>query len=140
MQNQLENLLKTVHISPPLYRLEKLAVWGNFSALTAVGRPARSTANGQISDRWDSGRPARSTVAWNREQSSLPVDQPGRPGLSREQISLAVDLVGRPALQPNLACTFVHVGRPTPGSVDRPGQPAEARTCLLYTSPSPRDS
>ena len=35
--------------------------------------------------RWGSGRPAGRPRPWNREQVSLPVDRPGRPGLSREQ-------------------------------------------------------
>ena len=75
-------------IRAPFYRLGKTSRWGKTSAWTAVGRPARSTANGQKSDRWSLDRPARSTGAWNREQSTLPVDQLGRPGLSREQSSL----------------------------------------------------
>ena len=73
------------------------------------------------------GRPAGRPWPWNREQSSLPVDR----GFLESRSSLAVDRVGRPALQQRLACTSVHVGRPsgrpTSGSVDRPGRPAEAR-------------
>ena len=63
----------------------KTSRWAEMSALAAGDRPARSTANGQKIERWSLGRPARSTAAWNREQTSLPVDRPDRPGLSREQ-------------------------------------------------------
>ena len=91
---------------------------------------ARSTANGQISDRWGNGRPARSTEAWiqravslsgrpglSREQSSLPVDRPSRPGLSREQ-KLSGGRPGRSTSPPaKLACMFC--ARRSTNSIDR---------------------
>ena len=79
---------------PLFYRARKTSRWGNISALAADGRPARSTTNGHNSDRWSLGQPARSTVAWNRDQSSLPVDR----GFPESRSSLVVDRVGRPAL------------------------------------------
>ena len=81
----LKILVKTVHRIPNLQARKNLAVGVQSAAWTAVGRLARSTANGQISNCWGSGQPARSTVTWNREQNSLQVDRPGRLGLSREQ-------------------------------------------------------
>ena len=78
----------------------------------------------------------RSTEPLEQRADSLPVDRPGRPARStgafpESRALWTVDRVGRPALQPTVACTSVHVGRP-PGrptsSVGRPsGRPAEAR-------------
>ena len=66
-------------IRAPIYRLGKTSRWGKTAAWTAVGRPARSTANGQKSDRWSLGRPARSTVAETESRalcrSTDPVDR-----------------------------------------------------------------
>ena len=63
---------------------------------------------------------ARSTGGFSREQSSLPVDCPGRPGPFLDSRTLrTVDRPGQPAHQLKLACTLVHVGRPTTATVDR---------------------
>ena len=107
-QKPLENLVENSHQKPQFIELEKLEV----GARLAWRSTDRSTANCQISDHWGSGRPAGRPRPWNREQISLPVDRPGRPGLSKEQKLSAVDRVGRPAFQHCLACTSVHVGRP----------------------------
>ena len=123
---------KTVQEKSLLYASKMWPLEANSTDLSAVGRSPGRPTNGHISDCWASGRPARSTVAWI-QRAELPAGRPpGRPGPFLEsRSSLAVDRVGRPALQPNKACTFVHVGRPTLGSVDCPGQPAEAKTELL---------
>ena len=138
--NPLKNLVVKQPQNPHIYRLEKTSRWGIFSALAADGRPARSTANGQNSDRWSLGRPARSTAAWNREQSFLPVDRPGRPGLSREQ-KLSGGRPGRSTSPPaDLACTFCarrstvpvdRPGRPHNAIVDQPGRPAVSQSSLI---------
>ena len=117
----------------PFYRARETSRWGNFSALTAVGRPptVRFLTVGASVDR--PGRP------WHgyREQALCPIHRPVNRGLSREQSSLdgrPSRSTGPPARRPpaRLACTSVdRVGRPTPSSVNRSGRPAEARTGLL---------
>ena len=113
LKNLSQNPKEMGYIKPP----SKTSRWGCLSALAAGGRPARSTANGQKIDRWSIGRPSRSTAAWNREQTSLPVDRPGRPGLSRQQ-KLSGGRPGRSTEPPaRLACTFC--ARRSTDSVDR---------------------
>ena len=110
MQNPLENLVEN---NPQIYRARKTSCWDP-GGLT-VDRPVDRQRS--FSDRWGSGRPARSTEPLEQRTDSLSVD-------------LSVDRVGRPALQCTKACTSVHVGRPP----DRPtsdfgrpvGRPAEA--------------
>ena len=128
-------LLKSCRKQPPngpIYRAPKTSRYGpdravgrppgrppmveNPTVRAAVDRPV-DRASGTES-RLSAGRSARSIGAFPESKALWTVDR-----------------VGRPALQPTVACTSMHVGRP-PGrptsSVGRPsGRPAEARKHFL---------
>ena len=132
-QNPLKNLRENRPKTPLYIGLEKTSRWGHFSALAADGRPARSTANGQISDRWSLDRPANRPCPGYREQALCPVDRPG-PFQRAELSGRSTGSVDRPSSQTgvHVLCTSVdRPGRPTPGSVDRSGRPTEARQDLF---------
>ena len=79
------------------------------------------------------GRPARSTETGYREQSSLPVDQHGRPGPFPDSRALgqSIDPVDRPTSSSWRArlCTSVdRTGRPTSTTVDRSGRLADSQS------------
>ena len=99
--------------TPKFIGSEKLAV----GVCQVCRSTARSTANGQKSDRWGCGRPPGRPNLWNRESESLPVDRPVDRGISREQTSLDGRL-GRSTGPP--ARTGVHVcARRSTAPVDR---------------------
>ena len=120
-------MLKTVHISPPIYRLEKLAVGAILQPRQlSVDRPGRPPKVRFLTVGASVDRPGRPWPGY-REQSLCSVDSPVDQGLSREQSSLD----GRPALQPDWRARSVHVDRPTQSTDSKLGRPAEARTGLL---------
>ena len=128
VQNSLENLRENSPKSPLYIGLEKTSCWAIFQprrlAVDRAGRPptVRNLTVGATVDR--PGRPLPGTENKVLCRSTGPVDR----GFPESRSSLRSTGVGRPAIQPELACTSVHVGRPTPSSVDRSGRPAEARS------------
>ena len=109
-QSPLEILFKNNAQTPKFIGLEKLAV--------GVWQTCRST--GWSTGQWSYSTPlshrsiGRSTEA-RIQRASLSVRSTGRStGAFPESRALwTVDRVGRPTLLPELACTSVHVGRPS---------------------------
>ena len=114
------------YIKPP----SKTSRWGCLSALAAGGRPARSTANGQIFDRWkpevdrrvDRPNP-ESNALWLVDRPHLTVDRSVDRPHPRVGYLQSVDRsVDRPKWlsSVHVLCTSVdRSGRPTLGPVDR---------------------
>ena len=82
-ENWLKRAKRFVGGNPNTKQIRKIAVGICQQILTVVGRPGRSTANGRIFVRWESGRPGRSTEVPNREW----VFYVGRPRKNREHCS-----------------------------------------------------
>ena len=86
---------------------KKYSCWSLSELLTANGRPGRSTANGQISDRWGGRSTGRPTETKTREQLSLSVDRCGRPKKNREQTKFARSAARSADVHTCTACTSV---------------------------------
>ena len=123
VQSHLKNLRENNSQIPQFIELEKLTVGSQvgLSVNRPIDRPTVRilTVEPAIDRPVDRGTGTESRALC---RSTGPVDR----GFLESFCSLAVDRVGRPALQPNWRARSVHVGRPTPGSVDRSGRPAEA--------------
>ena len=93
----------------PIYKPPKSSHWGPNQQLTLLSVDRRSTANGQIFDRWEKRSTERSTENW-----ALTYRSTARSigAIYREQELSGGRSCGRPAL----GCAR---GRPTSGSVDR---------------------
>ena len=88
----------------------KLAVGSQVSRKFCCRSTGWSTANGRISDRWDTGRPGRSTEVQTERKFSLSVDR----SVDREKTESTALSLGRPVGRPK--CTHAQWCM----SVDRP--------------------
>ena len=119
-QNPLENLIENSPQKSNFIGLEKLAVGSQIGL--SVDRPV----DGQNSDRCASGRPAGDRGPRTESRALCQSTGPADRGFLESRSSLAVNRVDRPALQPELACTSVHIGRPTRSTDFKLGRPTRS--------------
>ena len=124
LEKLVENKLKWGVFIAPLEICQLAPGKGRFALPVdrSVDRP-----NGHISDRCASGRPARSTETGYREQSSLLVDRPGRPGPLPESRALwTVDRPTSSSWRARLCTSVDRIGRPHRSTDHCYGRPVQS--------------